>query len=403
MKNLLKITLVAGIAATAIVSVPVSAGNQFPSLRGTYSPQPSILEFEGRFDQSAKHITQRQHRRLKAATRVEQPQYQPSQYQQSQYQPANYASNSYVNAPQDLKETVTYYSAEEYYGRQNGNSLTPSQTQNTSWQQRRLQGNGSAYQAPKRKKSKFGNIYDYESGNCGKDCGSTAPAQIYYQPAPQTTYRTQITGYQCWNGEVVSDPQSCAKQTKTVSIPQFQCWDGEIVTDANGCKLKTITKEVYVSQPSTSSQSFSSNSFSSSSSTAPAANCPSGTSKQSDGTCLQSSAFSDSSFSSGSYPTASYGSGSNYSSSSSLSNSSSISSYPTNCPSGTTAQSDGTCLEGAATSYNSFAGSSIEIFDNNTDFGGQTEAISTPFVSTPSYGFNTDNSYGLRSYLPIRK
>lgn len=64
-------------------------------------------------------------------------------------------------------------------------------------------------------------------------------------------------------------------------------------------------------------------------------NCPSGTTAQSDGTCLQGS----SSYSTGSYST---GSTSTYSATTSYD------STPVSCPSGTTAQSDGTCLQGSS-------------------------------------------------------
>jgi len=64
-------------------------------------------------------------------------------------------------------------------------------------------------------------------------------------------------------------------------------------------------------------------------------NCPAGTTAQSDGTCLQGSS---------SYGTGSYSSGST----STYTPSTSYDSTPVSCPAGTTAQSDGTCLQGAS-------------------------------------------------------
>jgi hypothetical protein len=117
-------------------------------------------------------------------------------------------------------------------------------------------------------------------------------------------------------------------------------------------------------------------------------NCPSGTTAQADGTCMQtgssfssSTTFSDPapSYSSPSYSSPSY-------------SSSSFSSEPVNCPSGTTAQPDGTCMQGG--SSNSWAGSSVEIY--------QGDASSSPSSAT-TYGYGADGSYGPSDYLPIRK
>ena len=126
--------------------------------------------------------------------------------------------------------------------------------------------------------------------------------------------------------------------------------------------------------------------------------CPAGTTAQSDGTCLQGSSSSFSTgtiYSSGStdyssstsYPTTSEPS---YSSSTTYSGSSSASFEPVNCPAGTTAQSDGTCLQGGSSA---FTGSSVELYTG--------DASSTTSTS-PSYGYNNDGSFG-SDYLPIRK
>ena len=52
-----------------------------------------------------------------------------------------------------------------------------------------------------------------------------------------------VTGYRCWNGDVVSDINGCPAQTVTQTVQQYRCWDGEVVTDVNGCKPQTVTRE----------------------------------------------------------------------------------------------------------------------------------------------------------------
>jgi len=100
-------------------------------------------------------------------------------------------------------------------------------------------------------------------------------------------------------------------------------------------------------EQSYSAPSYSSSSYSSSSYSAPQmANCPAGTTKQSDGSCLQSSYGSTSSYSSSSSmvtlpDTMVYGGTSSYS----------APAPAADCPSGTTMQSDGTCLSSSVTSY----------------------------------------------------
>jgi len=331
MKTVLKITLLVGAAASAI-ALPVSAGNNGNDLRGMFSPQSTVSEFEGRFVQPQSHDISWQERRLQA--------------------PSKYAQASRVQ-----QEGVRYYSAEEYYNR---NTYQPQQQvhKKKSWF-----GLG------------YGNVYDYESGPCRGACAKPAAVRTY---APRPTYTQsyrQITQYKCWDGEIVSNSNGCKPQTITKTIPQYRCWDGEVVTDVNGCKRQTVTREV-VRQVESNQSSYGTTSQSSYGSTS--AQCPSGTIKQTDGTCLESS--------SASIPSSSYGSSSSYNSGSSFSGS-----IPTNCPSGTTAQSDGTCLEGGSSSYsNPYAGSSVEIYTGDT-------------TSTPSYGYNTDGSYGATDYPILRK
>lgn len=66
-----------------------------------------------------------------------------------------------------------------------------------------------------------------------------------------------------------------------------------------------------------------------------------------------------------------------------------MSSEPVNCPAGTTAQSDGTCMQGGSAS--AYTGSSVEIYTG--------DASST----SQSYGYTSDGAYGASDYLPIRK
>ena len=370
MKHLLKITLVAGAGlATATISAPVSAGNPLTSLRGMFAPQASHADFEGRFDKAQTYATSRQQRRLGVAAPV----------QETNYYASNNAQNSYTQSSQDQEETVRYYNAEDYYAQnQHGSTYgSPHRTAENNYSR------DTSQKQRKSKRSKYGNIYDYESGHCGKEC---APAQTHYRPAVQPVTYRQITEYRCWDGSIVADANSCAPQTITQSIPQYRCWDGEVVTDFNGCKRQTITQEVQRTRDTSYG-----NTYQTPAPTAAASvECPSGTSKQSDGTCLQFSSESSS------IPTSSYGSASTYSGSN-------YSSLPTNCPSGTSAQSDGTCME-ITTSYdnssydnssfdsNQFAGASVELFGSNTSTN-----------VTPSYGYETNNDLDLRSYRPIRK
>lgn len=389
MKHLLKITLVASASlASVTINAPVSAGNPLTSLRGMFAPQASHAEFEGRFDKSQTYATPRQQRRLQAAAPA----------QETNYYASNGAQNSYTQIPQGQEETVRYYNAEDYYAQKQHSGqnefeghFSQSASQNTTWQERRLrtttypQSYGSPHRTAENnyprdisqkqrqsKRAKYGNIYDYERGHCGKECAS-APVQTYYRPAVQPVTYRQITEYRCWDGSIVADANSCAPQTITQSIPQYKCWDGEVVTDVDGCKRQTITQEVSRTRDTAYGSSYQTS--------APTdVECPSGTSKQSDGTCLQFSSQSSS------IPTTSYGSTSTYSGSN-------YSSLPTNCPSGTTAQSDGTCME-VTSSYDSnpFAGASVELFGGNTSTN-----------VTPSYSYETTNNIGLRSYRPIRK
>jgi len=136
-----------------------------------------------------------------------------------------------------------------------------------------------------------------------------------------------------------------------------------------------------------------------------AVNCPPGTTAQPDGTCMQTGASAG--------PIASYSSGSW--------SSTTTTSMPADCPAGTTAQSDGTCMQ-TGSSYGSTSYSSsttyadtAPVMSANCPAGTTAQAdgtcaqgssySTTSYVgdATPSYGYSTDGSYGADTYLPIRK
>ena len=254
---------------------------------------------------------------------------------------------------------------------------------------------GTAITASAGDNSRYGgpSVYDYESGqNCGQACAS---APVYSAPVT-TRYGTGIVQ----QAPITQAPPiylDCS-QLGTCGYTQ--------PTYSQPAPVYSQPATVY-SQPATvysqpaPVQSYSTQSYSTPSYSAPAtsyqapAECPAGTTPQSDGTCLESS-FSTSSYdsySSSSYsaPTTSYDSASSFGSSTSYGTTA-----PANCPAGTTAQSDGTCMEGGSSSFSSgasaYTGSSVEIFSGDA-------AAS----SSSSYGYTSDGAYGLSDYLPIRK
>lgn len=265
--------------------------------------------------------------------------------------------------------------------------------------------------------SRYGNVYDYESGKCGHACAAPAPTQSYTTHTQSSRYGSGVVQQPAYvapsmpiapgpvyvdcraTGTCAPQPQTVYSQPTTYTAPvqsyqtqSYQTQSYQAGPPAN-CPAGTTAQsdgtcmETSYSAPSTS---YSSSSYSSSSygTTAPA-NCPAGTTAQSDGTCMESSGSSYSSYDSGS----SYGSGSSYSSSSSSygSGTSYSGGTPTNCPAGTTAQSDGTCMEGGSSSYsNAYTGSSVELYTGDA-------------TATPSYGYGADGSFGATDYLPIRK
>jgi len=125
------------------------------------------------------------------------------------------------------------------------------------------------------------------------------------------------------------------------------------------------------------------------------ANCPAGTTAQSDGTCLQGSGISTSSYSS-TYSTPTYSTQSY--STPSYSGSYITSGATENCPAGTTSSSDGTCLMGADTSYQSSTYSGPTYGSSNSVGNGVAPALSTHSFNDYNWGSN-DTSWGSNSYV----
>lgn len=137
--------------------------------------------------------------------------------------------------------------------------------------------------------------------------------------------------------------------------------------------------DTYIESYQAPAPSYSTQSYSSS--TLPA-ECPSGTTMQSDGTCMQSSSYSSGSTYTGS---TSYSSGTSssttYGGTTSYGTTSSSSFGGTaDCPSGTTMQSDGTCMQMGSSSYSS-----------STTYSAPTTSYTAP---TTSYGSSTSYSSG---------
>ena len=254
--------------------------------------------------------------------------------------------------------------------------------------------------------SRYGNVYDYESGrNCGQSCapapvpattsryGAPVVAAPTYNPAP--VYVDCVTAGTCapQPATVYTQPAPVYTQPATTyTQPATTYTQSTQLTPANCPAGTTAQSDGTCMQTGSSSYSssttYSEPSYSSSTTySAPAttysepANCPAGTTAQSDGTCMQtgSSYSSSTTYSEPSYSGSTY-SGSTYSSSSSLGS--------VSCPAGTTAQPDGTCMQGGT---NAYAGSSIELYTGDA-------------ATTSSYGsYGSSQTYSSPDYLPIRK
>ena len=282
-------------------------------------------------------------------------------------------------------------------------------------------GAASLATAANAQSSRYGNVYDYESGkNCGQACvpaqqapasrygtstpapmgapiyvdctqvGTCAPkAPVYsqapvYQPAQPTTVYTQPV-------PTYSQPTYASTQTTqsygtsyTQAAP-VNCPAGT-TAQSDGTCMQTGSSSY--STGSTSSYSTGSSYTTSSE----PVNCPAGTTAQPDGTCMQTGSSAYGSTQSYSSPSYSTGSVSSYSSDSYSTGSYATSTNMADCPAGTTAQPDGSCMQGGTSS---FAGSSVELYQGDA-------SVSQPAASQ-SYGYRSDGSYGSNDYLPVRK
>ncbi len=249
--------------------------------------------------------------------------------------------------------------------------------------------------------TRYGNVYDYESGqNCGQACvpaqqattastryGSTvtpapamqvAPGPVYVDctqmgtcaPQAQTVYTAPIQQYQA---PAPSYTQSYA-QTQSYNTGPVACPAGTAAQPDGTCLQGAMGS-------STSSSRMTVTLPTNYSGTVAPVNCPSGTTAQPDGTCMQGAGSSSWTSSS----TTSYGSTGSYGSSSSYA---STMGTPVNCPAGTTAQPDGTCMQGGSGSYTN---STVEIYTGDAQTTG------------PVYGYQNTGSYTSSDYLPIRK
>lgn len=237
--------------------------------------------------------------------------------------------------------------------------------------------------------------YDYESAqSCGSSCGVTTPT---YRPAPKV-HKTHY-GY-----EGVPCSTSCGAVSSGVISSGYP-------TITTGSTHVTTS---HISTPSYTQE------------TAP---CPTGTTSQPDGTCMQggghvSSYTGSSSYTGGSsYTSGSYSSG--YSSSGGVAD----------CPSGTTMQPDGSCLQRGGSSYSSHTSStysapitstysstyvapelaveccgpvtsSTSYYSGdavvNTQGGYATSGTTAPINTQGGYA-TSGSTYSSSDYLPIRK
>lgn len=249
--------------------------------------------------------------------------------------------------------------------------------------------------------SRYGNVYEYESGrNCGQACAAPAPQARYGHTTTHTVAPAPVYVDCSVTGTCAPQPTTVYTQpapvqyqaTTTYAAPSYtqapvSCPAGTTAQPDGTCLQSSASSYSSSSTYTAPTTSYGSGSSYSTTTTAPA-NCPAGTTAQSDGTCMQGSSYSSTTSSYGSdtsysAPTTSYGSGSSYSSTSAA---------PANCPAGTTAQSDGTCMQGGSSA--TYSGSTVELY---------TGDATTSSSSTSSYGYTSDGGYAATDYLPIRK
>jgi len=163
---------------------------------------------------------------------------------------------------------------------------------------------------------------------------------------------------------ITVEPAPIVRAERVMAAPA-DCPAGTTLQSDGSCLERTVSYTAPA--PSYSASTYSSSSYSAPVISQPyvapeMADCPAGTTKQSDGTCMERS-YSSSSYSSTSYSTPSYSTSSSVTLPDTMvyggsSYSSAVQSAA--CPTGTTKQSDGTCLSSAVTSYTpSYSSSSV--------------------------------------------
>lgn len=248
------------------------------------------------------------------------------------------------------------------------------------------------------------NVYEYESSpTCGQACYAPAPAYgyqapVYYQESlpplptlPQSSYHQAPPVYvDCMQLGTCSGSTHYGGATSTYSHETADCPSGTTLQPDGTClQGGGYSGSTYTGPISSGSVGYSSGYSSGSSYSSSVADCPSGTSRQPDGTCMQNSGTSYSSYSSGSSSASSY--------------SSATTTLP--CPAGTTMSADGTCRSQASSfssstvssdhsGASSYAGSSVEIYSG--------DASTSASSSASSSGYST-NAYSSSDYRPIRK
>lgn len=237
--------------------------------------------------------------------------------------------------------------------------------------------------------SRYGgdDVYSYESGtNCNTNpCGQVAA------PVKSSRYGGYAQQAPMQQAPVYVD---CAQMGTCAPAPQMMAQPSTVYTQP--------AAPVY-QQPQYTQQAQ----YSAPAQMAPV-NCPAGTTAQPDGTCLQGSTSTYSGTTSYGSGTTSYGSSSSYGDYDVVIDSApAMQSMPTNCPAGTTAQNDGTCMEGSSYSSSStYSGSTSTYsgttsqpttsYDSGSVYSGDASASS-------SYGYTSDGAYTATDYLPVRK
>lgn len=268
---------------------------------------------------------------------------------------------------------------------------------------------------------RYASVNDFESG--GSNCGVTSSCDggaVYsaHNFESGSRYGSSHSGHNIFNYEGV--PGNCGTSGCAPVAPapvyadcgqigQMACGDSSVQMYEPAPAPVYVAPEPAYTAPATTSYSGAT-SYSSSASV----ECPAGTTLQSDNTCLQgSSSYSTGVISSGTTSSYSSGTVSSYPSTTSYSSSHS-SGGNVSCPSGTTLQSDNTCLQvsGSSVISSGTSYSSGTTYSSGTSYTGSTSSSST--ASCPSgtvmqgdgscmtVGYSS-STYTQSDYMPIRK